>query len=395
MKSVKVKLNKPLKEEYYDELRKRIFFVASEITNFQINVEDNVINSIDLDILDEGDTAEISKKLIDVVENEIAKQIITAPKIIWQSKRRIEDFDSEIFQKMTELGMAYEVAEGQVCFAEPMITLMDALDEKFREIAVDKLNAEEHVYPTLISSESLKKCGYFDSFPHMLMFVTRLHNDIDVYQKFLKDYENGVGLKNCVLDNADNVDYCLPPTMCYHTYDLLRGKEMKKPNRVITSKGKSFRHESKYYKTIERLWDFTIREIVFLGDKDFVVSCREKFMKETFKFIDSLGLMGHSEVANDPFFCNTNTAAKIINQRMLELKYELRLNIANEKTISVASFNFHDKFFGKRFNISQNNEQISSGCVGFGIERFAYAFVCQYGVDPKNWPKFSEKLKNL
>ncbi|MDF2988058.1 MAG: hypothetical protein K0R50_3568 [Eubacterium sp.] len=176
--------------------------------------------------------------------------------------------------------------------------------------------------------------------------------------------------------------------MCYHTYHHLRDSELGEGNnRIVTSKGKSFRYESKYYKTVERLWDFTIREIVFLGEKDFVLESREKFMQHTFDFVDSIGLRGFSEVASDPFFVSPETASKIFNQKMQKLKYELRLNTTKDRTIAAASFNFHEHFFAKRFNIHESAEQyICTGCVGFGIERFAYAFVCQHGLDKRNWP---------
>jgi hypothetical protein len=53
----------------------------------------------------------------------------------------------------------------------------------------------------------------------------------------------------------------------------------------------------------------------------------------------------------------------------------------------VGSFNFHDDFFGKSFDISlANGDTAISACTGFGIERFAYAFLCQFGTDPAHWP---------
>jgi seryl-tRNA synthetase len=156
---------------------------------------------------------------------------------------------------------------------------------------------------------------------------------------------------------------------------------------VITSKGKSFRYESRYHRTLERLWDYTTREIVFIGERDFVVESRERFMESTFSFVEQLGLSGHTEVANDPFFAIPNIAAKVLNQKMFELKYELRLPVDSDRTIAVASFNFHDQFFGQQFEI-QNSASgwVSTGCVGFGLERFTYAFLCRHGIDPQHWP---------
>jgi seryl-tRNA synthetase len=248
-------------------------------------------------------------------------------------------------------------------------------------------NAQEFQYPTLLPTSVLDAFGYFGSFPQFAMFVTRLHNDIDVYRAFRADYSENRRITPSLFKHCGNHDYCLPPTMCYHTYHQLRDSTLK-ANRVVTARGKSFRFESKYYRGLERLWDFTIREIVFLGSREFVLECRESFMRASFALMEELGLRGFSEVANDPFFITQDTAGKIFNQRMMELKYELRLNVDGERTIAAASFNLHENFFGDAFRIShQDRTPIATGCVGFGLERIAYAFLCQYGVDQSNWPE--------
>jgi hypothetical protein len=54
----------------------------------------------------------------------------------------------------------------------------------------------------------------------------------------------------------------------------------------------------------------------------------------------------------------------------------------------VASFNFHERFFGESFGITLPDGVTTpfSGCAGFGLERFAFALVCQHGVDVEQWP---------
>jgi seryl-tRNA synthetase len=182
--------------------------------------------------------------------------------------------------------------------------------------------------------------------------------------------------------------------MCYHTYHQLSGKEV--DNRVITARGKSFRYESKYHRSLERLWDFTIREIVFLGTKDFVLDCRRRLMDATFALLEDLKLEVYCEVANDPFFCRPDTAVKIFSQRMMELKYELRMNTSAAGTISVGSFNYHEQFFAENFTLKSpgEDELIFTGCAGFGLERLVYAFLCQYGLDREHWPETIRKALN-
>jgi hypothetical protein len=364
-----------------------VFFISADIADFELVMQDDLVCGVEVSTATKTDVEKLAQKVNSVVANDIARQIALPAKVIWRSAAR-QEYEPDIFDRLLERGMVFEAAEGQVSLGEPLISLMDGFDTRLRHMATTLLDAREYRYPTLIPTKVLQECGYFDSFPHMLMFVTRLHNDVDTYQAFSADYQTHNGMGPFALTYCENTDYCLPPTMCYHTYHQLRNRHLAEgQNLVITSKGKSFRFESKYHRTMERLWDFTIREIVFLGTKDFVLDCRQRYMEAAFALVEQLGLVGYCEVANDPFFCNADTARKIFSQKMLELKYELRLNVGDARTIAVASFNFHDQVFGEGFNIKgSDGDWIRTACVGFGLERLVYAFLCQYGLDERNWP---------
>ncbi len=75
------------------------------------------------------------------------------------------------------------------------------------------------------------------------------------------------------------------------------------------------------------------------------------------------------------------------------MKYELRMAIPFDgTTIAVASFNIHGNHFGKAYNINnRNGGYVDTGCVAFGIERLAYAFISQYGPEIENWPDAIKK----
>jgi seryl-tRNA synthetase len=384
----RIALDKPLPKVYAEEMKKRIFFASADILDFELVVQDDLIREVAVTTHPGVDEAELAAKVNFLITTDVASQKILPPQVVWQRGGERE-YEADVFEAMVERGMVFEAAEGQVALGETLIGLMDTFDARLRDIAVSRLGAQEYRYPTLIPTSVLEECGNFESFPQILMFVTRLHNDVDTYRAFAAELGARDGGVLPALAHCQNVDYCLPPTMCYHTYHQLRDRQFER-DLVITSKGKSFRFESKYYRTLERLWDFTIREIVFLGSKDFVLDCRQTFMEAAFAFIEELDLVGHCEVASDPFFCSPDTAAKILNQRMLELKYELRLNIGAERTVAVGSFNFHDQFFGDRFNLRKDDgERAKTGCVGFGLERLVFAFMCQHGLDEKDWPPVS------
>src|SRR5205823_4891472 len=141
----------------------------------------------------------------------------------------------------------------------------------------------------------LKRGGYMRSFPHLLMFVARLHCNFDVYaaaSRMSSDAKTDDLLRQC-----EDTELCLPPTMCYHTYAQLASTSVPAEGMVVTAKGKSFRFESKYEHHAERLWDFTIREVVFIGAPAVVGGQRTRLMHEICALAARWDLTGFCETA--------------------------------------------------------------------------------------------------
>jgi hypothetical protein len=382
-----IPLTTPLQESYADELSKRIFFLSDAILDFALLRENDFIHAVDITTQSAVSSEELTRKLNFLVKNDILPQYIVPSKVIWHSQAS-RSLQEDMYRQMIDAGLVFEAGEGQIGVGELFLSVMNYFDDMLRTIAVKEFGAREYQYPTLIPTTVMTQCDYFKSFPHYLMFVTRLHSDIDTYAAFLEQARGSDDVRTFALNYCNNADYCLPPTMCFHTYHQYEGRELPdEMGTVITSKGKSFRFESRYRKTLERLWDFTIREMVFLGPRDFVLDCRSRFMEHVLTLAEKLELVGYCEVANDPFFCNMDAAEKVWSQRLLELKYELRLNVTRDRTIAVGSFNFHERFFGENFSIGAGKiGNAYTSCIGFGLERLAYAFFCQYGIEKSKWP---------
>jgi seryl-tRNA synthetase len=383
------------------------------------------VHAVDLVVPDHAGPAELdglARKLRFVAANDVLAQRPVEPKVIWRGSAggdgRGGDGCSgdgsggdgsggarDVFGELLDRGIATEAGDGQVAVGEPVLSLMDYLDARLRELSRAEFGAVEYRYPTVIPAAVLRRCGYFESFPQLLMFVARLHGDLDTYRQFIGEMSeatNGRSLSDVLRSHGDHFDYCLPPTMCFHTYHQLAGRPLPAPSAVITSRGKSFRFESRYQRSLERLWDFTIREIVFIGSRDFVLDARSRLMNRTFELAGELGVGGHCEVATDPFFVNADTAQRVWSQQFLELKYELRLPLEPGRDVAVCSFNFHERFFAESFAITaaggaaggsaaggnaSAGEEVYTACAGYGLERFAYAFLCRHGLDPRGWPE--------
>ncbi|MEU1128264.1 hypothetical protein ABZ383_00045 [Streptomyces sp. NPDC005900] len=382
----RIDLHAPVPEALGAEIERRLFFVSPEITDYELVVKDSGVHGVTLYAAEPLDREALTAKVNSMVDNDVRKQLVTPAKAIWTSAHERTP-RTDIFELLTRTGVVSETGEGQVALGEPLLSLFAYFDRAVCHLLAQDFDAREYRYPTLIRTKALETAGYFKAFPQHLMFVTRLRNDLDVYQTFQESYAAS-GVTSDTLGSCGNVDYCLPPTMCYHTFHQHSGRKLEADRlHVVTARGKSFRFEAAYSTTLERLWDFTIREIVFMGAREDVLNSRERFMRKVFGFVDELGLSGFCEVGNDPFFCATDTSERIWSQRLMELKYELRLHVAPDRSIAVGSFNFHDDLFGKAFGIDHGaNGPTRSGCVGFGLERLVYAFLCQYGLDSADWP---------
>ncbi|MCW6006774.1 hypothetical protein K1W54_19615 [Micromonospora sp. CPCC 205371] len=382
-----VVLRTPIAEAQAAELERRILFVSPHISSFRLVVRDGTVHSVLLFSAAEPDRAALTTKVNALVETDLVPQPELPVKVVWESTHAAVAH-ADVYPSLLASGLVSECGEGQVAFAEPLISLLNGLDRRIRDIVVAAFGAAEYRYPTLIRTDVLDRAGYPAAFPQFLMFVTRLHEDLDVYREFQEAHETVGSVAPAVLNQCRNVDYCLPPTMCFHTFAQYRGRTLPWAGlQTVTSCGKSFRHEGRYATTLERLWDFTIRETVFLGGRGEVLDARESLMRTIFDLLEEWGLDGYCQVANDPFFVGADPASKAWSQRLLELKYELRLRLGSGRDLAVGSFNFHDDFFGRSFDITRAGEgPVISGCAGFGLERLLYALLSRHGADPDGWP---------
>ncbi|ENN96657.1 seryl-tRNA ligase [Methanocaldococcus villosus KIN24-T80] len=71
-----------------------------------------------------------------------------------------------------------------------------------------------------------------------------------------------------------------------------------------------------------------------------------------------------------------------------------------EKGVAVVSANVHGTHFVEGFRIKDyKNRRVWTGCTGFGITRWVYGFLSQYGFNYDDWPdeikKRVEKIETV
>ncbi len=269
----------------------------------------------------------------------------------------------------------------------PLLTsLIEYFESRFLELA-ESFSAQPYRFPTLISARLLDRVNYFKAFPHSLSFVTHLREDLENIDQFAQHTHWEGEALNASKESFSKIEALLSPAVCYHWYFSLADQQLKEEHLVGTAVGNCFRYESSNLTSLERLWNFTMREIIFIGHGDYVLEQREIGRQRMTIILEECGLAYRVESANDPFFIG-EFRKQAAFQTAFQLKYEIRASLPFAgRTLAVGSYNYHQDFFGRHLNITlPDGSPIHTGCIAFGLERMAYAFLSQYGLEKANWP---------
>lgn len=285
-------------------------------------------------------------------------------------------------------GHVFQSGMGQYGFGSMFIGLMNYFDAMFNELS-EFFGPDQFVFPSLISIDAMSRCDYFTSFPHSCCFVNHLQEDeVLSFSDRVKKHKK-FSLNN---NELSDVNYMLSPAVCFHWYNHLSNRVLPCEGvKAVTAKGKCFRYESSNFETLERMWDFTMRELIFVGSGKMVMECRSQSIELWKQRLDKLGMSYTIESATDPFF---GIDAEILSkfQSAFNLKYEIRATLPySSGSLAVGSFNYHQDHFGRAFNIALGDSESAcsacTACTAVGLERWAFAFLCQFGSDKSYWPK--------
>ena len=265
--------------------------------------------------------------------------------------------------------------------------LIDYLEQRIIDVA-GSLGAAPYRFPAMISPAFLERVKYLENFPQSLSFVTHLREDLEA----IKEFSESAHCRNAELCSDPNhfsgIQAMLSPTVCHHLYLTLTDYQIPKDGIVATASGHCFRYESINMASLERVWNFTMREIIFVGDEEFVSNGLDFVRKSITPLMEEFGIAYRIENANDPFFIG-NYRDQAAYQNAFNLKYEIRALLPFKgTTIAIGSYNKHQEFFGRTLGITlPNGKPAYTGCFGIGFERFALAVVAQYGPSMDSWPK--------
>lgn len=292
------------------------------------------------------------------------KSIDAIDDVVYRNTIKREANYQKKYDQLIESGVVTPYRDGQAIYGESFVNIMNLFDRLFYCWAKEDL-AVEFTVPEFYHEDDLNQCNYLEQFhPQCVFTACSDKGTLDTEQMSYTGYVNN-------------------PAVCMHCYILHKDSVVEDYKLIrMTVKGRCKRKETAGYQYLERLHDFTMREIVFIGPENQVIHKREKYMKLVTDLISTLKLEGNIKVASDPFF-KKEDQAKAEFQKKFKLKYEMNLiNWDTGNEIAVGSFNYHHSHFAQAYNIRMpNGLPAHSCCIAFGLERLAYVVISQIGLE--------------
>ena len=284
--------------------------------------------------------------------------------------------------EMTRAGLVIPTGEpGLVGRGAALQAVVDGIVLLARRHGADDM-AEPMQFPPAIPRRSLERSGYLRSFPHLAGTVHCFCGDERAHRGLLRCLDAGEDWTA----GQEASGSAITPASCYPVYPAMAARGALPPGgQVVSIRSYCFRHEPSDEPT--RLQWFELFEHVKLGSPDDVVAFRTDWLARGTAMAEELDLPHAIEVANDPFFGRAGTLMSDA-QRQQELKFELvvPVNTPGPPTACM-SFNYHLDHFGETWGLYQASGEVAhTACVGFGLDRLAFALLRTHGMDPARWP---------
>ena len=372
-----VKLSSPAHEMAQEEILKQVAFLSQDIRGARFE-ESGLTIAFDAP-QEKGE--------------QIAAQVLSLAQRIQRSLRSLQrkvlartpEADNPQFCDADFSGVHF-LGTGQVALEAVPLQLFRYFDRSFESFGLP-WKAKPLMTPTLISDRVLALCDYFRSFPQYVTFASHLREEVDVIDQFRARHDTASEIDVGALADMARPEACLSPAVCYHVYNLNRDRTVPDFGLTYGICGKCFRFESTNISDMRRLWDFTMREVVFLGARDPLLKAREQSIEMMADFLREHRLAGEIRTASDPFFIAPDAVSKTYFQLSADSKFEVSLLLPDGQRTAVGSHNYHSDFFGRAFHTNvEGGGPMHSVCVAFGLERWVYAFMLQHGTDVAKWP---------
>ncbi len=380
-------IDPPLNRSAVDELRRRVAFFAAGVIDFELVFDGAFIVALKVHFSPGVDKQLGLSQVIRGVSHEFRNQPdFGDPQITWRSCSTRELTDQ--WDTGGQL-LENEHASGRASMHGDLGKLPGLLDALIMaRVAPEDVQAVR--LPILLPRKTLERSGYFNSFPHYLFSVFGLESNFDSLSALAiaAGEGNKAEVERLLSLATTDTAYHLPPTVCYAMFEFL-SEATNVEHASFSARSPSFRNEGMYVEPLLRQLDFTIRETLFVGARQYVEDRAFVFRENFLHMIDDLELAAHEQVANDPFFGGTGASARVRIQRMRAVKHEVLVTVGPSKMTAVASFNTHNSYFASRFRFGKDalgSDPTVTACCGIGLERLSAAILAQHGPSEAGWP---------
>ncbi len=386
-------LPREVDHEIAGDIEKESVFVSPFIDRIFINPDGLTARVVTRPGADPVEIKEKAGRFLEVMVKQVSGFEI---KVFVDTKRKdTGPYQVGVNDELVKRGWMHDYGKGQVAYSGPVLKLAKLINDKSGELYKAAFDAKDSHFPAMIDADTLHKCGYFDSHPNAVTFVGNVIEDFDAIEEFRRANSCSEGALMPAQDHIHIDGMCLNPAACFPCYPTLTGQKFEE-GQCYTWLGRVFRYESRNINGLDRLYEFNVRELVFVGNEDYVRSCRAKALPIVEELASFMDIDCQVQTATDPFFA-TVSAAKKFWQAAQEVKNEIKIpalgNDGSQKMLACGSINLHGNFFGKRFGFTcENGEPAQTGCVGLGIERWVLAAFTQHGFDEQRWP---EAVRNI
>ncbi len=288
---------------------------------------------------------------------------------------------------LLERGEITQEAQGIFALGPLLTRLIAYFEGRFLELA-ESFGANPYRFPTLIPARYLERVNYFHAFPHSLTFATHLREDLDVIDHFAQHAacdEHGL---NTPPESFSAIQTLLSPAVCYHLYFALADQPLPGGKLVATAVGNCFRYE------VDQP-DLSGAPVELHHARGDLRRRRRTSSWRTARppasacarYSKRSGWLTGWKAPTIPSSSASSASRPPSRAPSSSSSRSAPACRSKTSTLAVGSYNYHQDFFGRNLNITlPDGSPAHTGCVAFGLERMAFAFLAQYGLEPEDWP---------
>lgn len=370
-----------LRPNSIEQLLNSLSFVDSAIQSFSIANETSEVHLI---VDDKAETSVVVEKVKAMIDRHRPLRDTDLTKVAFEHNTAIEGC-SNAFDQLVARGDLFDHGDGVFTLRGQFLQVFRLVEQKVLAFAQTQ-GAEDVELPVTTALGPLNQSGFFKRTPQFARFMSSLPSDVDRIFEVANQLESTDRVpSDCKLEPPRHI---CRSAICLSSYPQFAGRVLS-PQEFTTWTvfGRAFRNEGSNLSTLERLSEFSMRELIYFGDRDFVAMRLEECSAFFKRIMIEGGLCGKIQTANDPFFAESIRALQFY-QFAEQSKWEIRLlNPDSGNDVSVGSINNHGSHFTKSFDIRLlDGSFATTGCVGFGYERLVYLAMCQHGINLVDWP---------